>query len=366
MRVIGLVRVVLGAVGALRPRTTARVWGLDPGSTVVRAVARFLGVRHVAQGVALYGGASRRVRAVSAAVDLLHGVSMVALAATCPRLRRAASLSAGVAFACAAGSSPRRGAIRADRADRVGRGDAADLGPGLAPPAGGAATPSMTSSSGDRDPSARGTARHRPVFVVASPGAAPSVQMAAAPGWLSEPVILGTIPDLEAGRTPEPELTHRRRAALERVAHRRAGWRTRRSHRLEAVVSNRPMPAWSPIAVWVSLVIGAWLLVGQGVLSYPFTVVGQNTGLRDSGFAVAVTLASLRLVVTPRSGPATGVLAVCGVLLVAAGLWSGHDSGLTQVNELTCGAVLAVASLGSLDHRPSVRSTRSRLSWSRR
>jgi hypothetical protein len=73
----------------------ARTSGRRPGSAEV-VVARLLGVRQVVQAVALHRWPVRAAR-WCAAVDALHGASMVLLATLSPRHRRPALLSAGVA-----------------------------------------------------------------------------------------------------------------------------------------------------------------------------------------------------------------------------------------------------------------------------
>jgi Ca2+/Na+ antiporter len=94
-----------------------------------------------------------------------------------------------------------------------------------------------------------------------------------------------------------------------------------------------------------------WLLVGQWVLVYPFNVHGQNTALRDTGFAIVVSLTALRLLVSRRSYPATGIAMLSGVLLVCAGVWATHSAARGQVNELICGALVVVCAMATLDRR---------------
>jgi hypothetical protein len=60
---------------------------------------RLLGARYLAQGVAQLGWSQPAVLQVSAAVDGLHALSMVALAAASPTYRRLASVSAVAATA---------------------------------------------------------------------------------------------------------------------------------------------------------------------------------------------------------------------------------------------------------------------------
>lgn len=79
-------QVLLSAVGAARP--------VPP-----LAIVRVLGVRMFLQHAVVLAAPERPVVLASAAVDTLHGASMLAAAVTWPRYRRAALLSAATAFA---------------------------------------------------------------------------------------------------------------------------------------------------------------------------------------------------------------------------------------------------------------------------
>jgi hypothetical protein len=101
MRAHTAARLLLGVVGLSAPRRVLHLWGADPRSGRVVGVARVLAARHLSQGVLVAVHPSRRTEVASAAVDLLHGGSMVALAAVSPTYRRPAVTSACVAFAFA-------------------------------------------------------------------------------------------------------------------------------------------------------------------------------------------------------------------------------------------------------------------------
>lgn len=96
-----------GVVMAGFPATAAR-WAGGPGGQPPAWVVRVLGGRMAAQALVVRWVAGRsgprdRRRAVraGAAVDGLHGASMIAAAAVFPRYRRSALASAAVAFVAA-------------------------------------------------------------------------------------------------------------------------------------------------------------------------------------------------------------------------------------------------------------------------
>jgi hypothetical protein len=98
---------------ASRPRLIRGAWGgvllVDPGlplrvgggenSREVRAAVRVLGARHLVEATVLTRTRDPRVARGVRAVDAVHGLSMLILAAVSPRLRRDALLSAASAGA---------------------------------------------------------------------------------------------------------------------------------------------------------------------------------------------------------------------------------------------------------------------------
>ena len=94
-----LARIVRGAWGGillLDPGLPLRLGGgLDTRG--VREATRILGARHVIETVVLTRTHDARVRRWIAAVDGVHALSMLGLAAVSPRLRRDALLSAASA-----------------------------------------------------------------------------------------------------------------------------------------------------------------------------------------------------------------------------------------------------------------------------
>jgi hypothetical protein len=106
-----------------------------------------------------------------------------------------------------------------------------------------------------------------------------------------------------------------------------------------------PLSVRFPAAL-VLVVLGVWLQVGQWVLVYPFNPVGQNTALRDTGFAIVVTLAGFRLCST-RSPRASIIAVLSGLLLLTAAVFESHATTRGTVNELVTGALVVLAGLGA-------------------
>jgi hypothetical protein len=112
-RAISAGRVALGIGLLIRPHrlaTLASFGGRCPANWLVR----LLGGRMLAQSALELATGDRRVLRLSAAIDVLHAVSMLAVAARRTRYRRVALASAGLAGASAA-------ALLAGRANPVGR-----------------------------------------------------------------------------------------------------------------------------------------------------------------------------------------------------------------------------------------------------
>jgi hypothetical protein len=135
--------------------------------------------------------------------------------------------------------------------------------------------------------------------------------------------------------------------------------------------------------------IGVWLLVGQWALNYPFDVTGQNTALRDTGLAIVLTLAGLRLWWLARerdqhqdegahttqvlvqmdevrmnersAGPhltrpsrsahrgavALTVAVLAGIFLLSAGWIFPHVTPVDRWNEILAGALVLLAAAGA-------------------
>jgi hypothetical protein len=109
-RTVDLARLGLGALALARPRTLLRLTG-SAGDGPVETVVRVLGARYVGQGATGLLVDRTWLPAADAAVDAVHGLTMVGAAAAWPQHRRAALASAAAAAAFAL----------ADLADRRGR-----------------------------------------------------------------------------------------------------------------------------------------------------------------------------------------------------------------------------------------------------
>lgn len=97
---VGSFDVVVGVVLLAQPKQVTAAVSTD--AQAAAGWARLLGVRYLAQGAVELGWSRAGVLAGSAGVDALHGLSMFALAATQPRYRRPALVSASLATAGAA------------------------------------------------------------------------------------------------------------------------------------------------------------------------------------------------------------------------------------------------------------------------
>jgi hypothetical protein len=97
----GITRVVLGCglLGAA-PRIADQP-GFAANPQLVTTAGRLVGLRHLVDGLALCRWRSVRLRRVVVGIDVVHGLSMVAVASGCYRLRRAASAAAVEAFGAA-------------------------------------------------------------------------------------------------------------------------------------------------------------------------------------------------------------------------------------------------------------------------
>ncbi|PSP73589.1 hypothetical protein BRC86_08840 [Halobacteriales archaeon QS_3_64_16] len=96
MRGAATVRALYGALILVAAKgLTRKATGKE--SRVAATVTRVLGVRHLLQALTLGRTRSRGLLAVGMAIDLLHGLSMLALAAFSSTCRRATLLDATVA-----------------------------------------------------------------------------------------------------------------------------------------------------------------------------------------------------------------------------------------------------------------------------
>jgi len=300
-------RMVLGGAGLVSTRRVLTLWGADPRSGRVVAVARILAARHLAQGAVVAAHPSRRTDIASVAVDLLHGSTMVALAAASRRYRRPATTSTCVALTLATLTGIRL-----------------------------VQTNSTSDSKDLRHRLVFGVIPLRPLHTKASTGS-----NSGSSGRSAAPVAPPT-DDQQPDSAPPLEL-------LRHEARERAAQVTRRSEDALRAATGAPMRSLSRAGSLVLLALGVWLLVGQWLLSFPFTSVASSTGLRDEGVAVVISLAALRLLTAGRSGTATSVAVLGGVLLVCSGLLADHSTSRAAVNEVACGVVAILSAIATLD-----------------
>ncbi len=121
---------------------------------------------------------------------------------------------------------------------------------------------------------------------------------------------------------------------------------TERTEALLARSTAAPRRSLRTLGAFGLVALGLWLLLDNWLLDYPFTVVGQDSALRDVGFAVVLALSGLRLRLSSRSLLATGLGLLGGVFLVVGALALPHDSTVVRWNELLSGlAALVLVSL---------------------
>jgi hypothetical protein len=347
----------LGALAA--PGRVARLLGAGAHPRAARRTARILGLRDVAQATYLPAGPVERPHRLGAVVDAVHIATMLALAAVSRTWRRPALTSASVsALLLLLGRPDPPPRVRAASSNGPLHHDESDM-------YGDAGVPGL------------------PVLTVLPP------DEPAGPGQLEAEQAGRDLDELRR-RLAAPDVA-RHDEALTRVAHEYAetvAARTRRTQaRAEAARVAAAGLGW--FGGLLLVLAGVWLLVGQWVLRYPFDVNGQNTALRDTGFAVVVSLTGLRLWrlarardadASPSSPDSVQVLAapghattppaerltheetvprgrgtaaattalVCGALLAVAGLLMTHATWRGQVNETLTGVLIFLAAAVTL------------------
>jgi hypothetical protein len=102
MKPLELLRAAYGAVELLAPSAVESLLVGRVADPRARTVIRILGARHVLQAAVTARGGPGLHR-LGGGVDLIHAVTMIALAASDPRRRRAAVVNAAIALAFAAG-----------------------------------------------------------------------------------------------------------------------------------------------------------------------------------------------------------------------------------------------------------------------
>jgi hypothetical protein len=114
VRALAFVRGAWGAACLVAPRRIGRAAGVGPGDRRAIIAVRVLGLRETAQAVLVGTARSPEVSAVGVWVDLVHALSMVALAGGSARYRRPALASAATAVLWGVLGSPAGPAGRRD------------------------------------------------------------------------------------------------------------------------------------------------------------------------------------------------------------------------------------------------------------
>jgi hypothetical protein len=358
-RPVDATRAIWGLSALAAPDRVVRLFGAGAHPRAARRTARILGLRDVVQATCLPAGPVERPHRLGALVDAVHVATMLALAAVSRSWRRPALTSASVsALLVLLGRQDSQPRDRAASSNRPPDHDESD-------------------TYGDADVPVLS------VFTVSTP------DEPAAPGQLEAEQAGRDLDELRS-RLTAPDVA-RHHEALTQVAHEYAetvAARTRRTQ-ARATAARATASGLGRLGGLLLVLAGIWLLVGQWVLRYPFDVNGQNTALRDTGFAVVVSLAGLRLWrlartrdahASPSSSDSVQVLAatgratapaaarllheetvprgrgtaavttalVCGALLAVAGLLMAHATWRGQVNETLTGVLVLLAAAGTL------------------
>lgn len=102
MRASAIARTVYGSFLVLTPGVVVRTVSGKPADRAPAVVARILGLRHLAQALAIDRAGTRDRLLVGAAIDAAHALSMFGLAALNEGYRRPAALDAVLATGLAA------------------------------------------------------------------------------------------------------------------------------------------------------------------------------------------------------------------------------------------------------------------------
>ena len=165
----------------------------------------------------------------------------------------------------------------------------------------------------------------------------------------------GALNDVQSGTALSQELqeaakggTHHGVAAGQQIQDRSAQEHalatTERTEQILAARRNTSVPV-SPAASIVLLALGVWIFVGTFVIPHAYTNVGQNSALRDLGFAIVVTLSALWLRNVGPNRVVSGIVVLMGVLMVLSAFLLPHDSLAVAVDDGLTGAFVIIAGL---------------------
>lgn len=117
------------------------------------------------------------------------------------------------------------------------------------------------------------------------------------------------------------------------------------THELEAAARHPAPVHWAPVAGGLLLLVAAVLMMSQWELVAPSTT-GRGNSFRDTGLAIVLGLAGLRLVVAPgRHAISVGITLLAGLGLVVGGLVADHDHVGLAILEFISGCIAILCSL---------------------
>lgn len=386
VRLVAVVRGLWGTVLLTQPREVVSLVQPDlVRSSWAPAIVRVLGGRHVGQAVVTAALPSRKLSVAGALVDGLHAMTALTYAAS-GRSRRRAGLSSasmavglGVAGLVASrldGSQSRHGdssppALSVSATSREPQPPSTSAPPGSVR----AAThPESTDSTEPRrrDTLGRTTVWPRPMWTgvaLAIIGMA-TIALAMTQGsgawtWIGVGVLAtgllaawrsGVLNDVQATQPMSHELheameggTYPGVAAGEQiqdgVAKQHARDTTMRTDHLLASQVRAPAPPVRPAATLVLLLLGGWIFASTFLVLHPYTVTGQNSALRDLGFAIIVTLSALWLRHLGANRAVSAVAVLAGVLLVLSAFLLPYDNQAVAAVDAVNGAAVTLAAM---------------------
>jgi drug/metabolite transporter (DMT)-like permease len=115
---------------------------------------------------------------------------------------------------------------------------------------------------------------------------------------------------------------------------------------------REPLGPKRPLGASLVLLVCAWVFLAQGAL-YPNSAVGERHVVLDVVVAIVLALAALRLLLGGPRRWLSALVGLGGVVLVLFGLFLSHDSTAVQISEITCGVVVIIGALMTLDRRPT-------------
>ncbi len=115
-----------------------------------------------------------------------------------------------------------------------------------------------------------------------------------------------------------------------------------------AEAESTPSPPMRPTATVALLALAGWIFIGQYLLGYPHTPLGQRQELLESGVAVTVVLSAVWLRFVGPNLAATGLCMLAGLALVVSGAFLADPSLRIQANEAATGLLVLACAAGTL------------------